>query len=177
MKISRFEIIVFTIASVISILTFFLPLAPACAATIAPPCSPIYFQNKLPLLASSISTVIIFGIAFFIVSFNRVRREIGEFGGWRKVFLKITVSWIAGAIFTGVLILIFWNQSAAIYSLFIGPPLAIIFSSYFLAKNKPILFTLLSATTLITILVFIVVLFFLIAALLPDRPKSYLPTF
>ena len=174
MKISRFEIIILTIATVISLLAFFLPLAPACA-TIAPPCRPTYFQDRLPFLAWSILTFIIFAVALFIVSFNRVRKEIGEFGGWRKVILKTIISWVAAAVFTAALIWIFWNKKAAIYSLFIGPPLAITVSAYFLAKNKPVLSAVLSVTALIATLVFIYILLFIILVLSPS-PSTYYPT-
>lgn len=109
MKFSRFEVVIFTLALVVSILTFILPLSVVCA-TIAPPCEPIYFQQKLPLEGSIIFTSIIFSIAFFIVTFNRIRKEIGVFGGWGSLFLKTIISWLVGAALAVILIWIFWRD-------------------------------------------------------------------
>ncbi len=168
MRLSRFEVIVFTLATVISLLIIFLPLASVCA-TILPPCQPIYFQQRLPLEGSLFLIAINFSIALFIVSINIIRKEIEVFGGWGKLILKTLLSWFAAAVLTGFLILIFWNKTAAIYGLFIGPPTAIIFSSYLLAKNKAPLFAVYSITSLITVLVFIMLVLALMSALMP-RP-------
>ena len=166
MRLSRFEVIVFTIASVISLLIIFLPIAPACA-TIVPPCQPIYFQQRVPLEVGLILIAITFSIALSIISINRIRKEIKVFGGRGQLLLKTILSWIAAAAFTGLLILVFWNKNAAIYGLFLGPPLAILFSSYFLAKNRFLLFAVFSVTFLIDTLIFILLVVAIISSLTP----------
>lgn len=162
-KITKLELIILVVIFLAATAFFTLPLREIYYLN---PCGPDGWCPQGPVTRARLATdtallfsAMIVAIGLFAISFNRIRKNIIEFGGWKAVTINNIISWVAIIAITAILIRIFWNKSVVYVALILGPVIGGLGSSYFLTRRKMILFTIFSISSLLVLLSIIVFIF------------------
>ncbi len=143
---SRIETILLIVNILIILTLFFLPLTRNCWEGYCAPNTP---KEKLPFATALLISIYPTSLIIFLITLNRLRKQIISFGGWKNLLVKLMLTIIITGALTGLPILIFWNEPLVFSGPILGPLLGSLISSYLFFRKKFLLYFLFSISSYI----------------------------